>query len=101
MYVLQRISYSLLAAFRYRHLPPPNRKGARPADHGVGACVRRTRGRAVPRQSSQNWGQRPPGRLKYDAPTGPGCTEGARGLRPACGWGLGLFFTARLPAASA
>src|SRR5271166_178273 len=43
MCVLQPISCSLLLAFCYRHLPPPDRRGARPPDHGVGICVRRTR----------------------------------------------------------
>ena len=87
----QPISYSLLVAFCYRHLPPPDRNGARPPDHGFGSCARRTRcGRppVVP-----GMGQRLPGRiLKYDAFKWPrlhaGCPRGARELRPACGRGV-------------
>jgi hypothetical protein len=43
MCALQPISYVLLIAFCNRHRPPPDRKGARPPDHGAGICVRRTR----------------------------------------------------------
>ncbi len=51
---LQPISYSLLVAFCYRHLPPPDRNGARPPDHDSAAA---SGGRAAAAlQSSQEWG---------------------------------------------
>jgi hypothetical protein len=43
MHVLQSISYSLLVAFCYCHLPSPHRKGPRPPDHEADLGVRRTR----------------------------------------------------------
>ena len=38
-----RISYSLLVAFCYRHLPAARSRRARLPDHGAGICIRRTR----------------------------------------------------------
>jgi hypothetical protein len=54
----------LLVAFRYRHLPPLNRKGARPADHGAAACVRWTQGHAAPGSRPRTGGSDRPG--EYD-----------------------------------
>jgi len=64
MCVLQPISYSLLVAFCYRHLPPPKSKGARLPDHGLASASGGRAARQIParRQGLSYSGGSPPWR---------------------------------------